>query len=104
MKIIEPPPRPAKPFLKWAGRKNCLLGHLTEFVLLKYNRYCEAFVGGGAFFFHLAPQAAVLADANFELIHCFRAPASFIPAFRFKSCRWRINCMTNKDKSVNLSL
>lgn len=58
--------------MKWAGGKNCLLGHLTEFVPLKYNRYCEAFVGGGAFFFHLAPSAAVLADANFELIHCFR--------------------------------
>jgi DNA adenine methylase len=62
----------AKPFLKWAGGKNSLLGHLTEFVPQKYNRYCEVFVGGGAFFFHLAPSEAILSDANFELINCYR--------------------------------
>jgi DNA adenine methylase len=72
MNTIEQSPQSAKPFLKWAGGKNCLLGHLTEFVPDSYNRYCEAFVGGGAFFFHLAPSKAILSDANFELIHCFR--------------------------------
>ena len=69
---IDPSRQTAKPFLKWAGGKSCLLGHLTEFVPQNFNRYCEAFVGGGAFFFHLAPADAILSDANAELIHCFR--------------------------------
>jgi len=72
MKIIEPSLQSTKPFLKWAGGKSSLLGHLTEFVPQNYNRYCEVFVGGGAFFFNLAPSQAILSDANFELIHCFR--------------------------------
>lgn len=62
----------ARPFLKWAGGKSSLLGHLTEFVPDKYNRYCEVFLGGGAFFFDIDPDEAILADANAELIHCYQ--------------------------------
>jgi DNA adenine methylase len=65
-------PQTAKPFIKWAGGKSSLLGHLKEFVPANYNRYCEVFLGGGAFFFHLAPSEAILSDANAELIHCFQ--------------------------------
>lgn len=72
MKISEWYPPPAKPFLKWAGGKSSLLGHLTEFVPQNYDRYCEAFLGGAAFFFHLSPRKAILSDANAELIHCYR--------------------------------
>src|SRR5579863_9851797 len=63
----------AKPFIKWAGGKNSLLGHLKEFVPPSYGRYLEPFVGGGAFFFYLAPTAAILSDANAELVECFQA-------------------------------
>lgn len=66
------PLRAAKPFVKWAGGKTALLSHLNEFVPSKFNRYCEVFVGGGAFFFNLAPQEAVLSDANPELINSFQ--------------------------------
>jgi DNA adenine methylase len=62
----------AKPFLKWAGGKGCLLSTLTEFVPANFNRYVEPFLGGGAFFFHLNPSKAFLSDANPELIHCFQ--------------------------------
>ena len=73
MKLTEPlSAKSAKPFIKWAGGKSSLLGHLKEFVPANYNRYCEVFLGGGALFFHLAPSEAILSDANAELIHCFR--------------------------------
>lgn len=64
------PPK-ARPFIKWAGGKTALLETLRRFVPPWYNRYLEPFVGGGAFFFDLAPAEAILSDTNAELIHCY---------------------------------
>ncbi|MDK9698926.1 MAG: Dam family site-specific DNA-(adenine-N6)-methyltransferase, partial [bacterium] len=61
-----------KPFLKWAGGKQHLTSTIREFVPDTYNHYLEPFVGGGALFFDLAPQRAVLSDSNDELMTVFR--------------------------------
>ena len=86
MNTDRPKSQTTRPFLKWAGGKTCLLDHLSEFVPSNYNRYCEVFVGGGALFFHLSPPEAILSDANFELINCFRTvqkkPNQLIEALR----------------------
>lgn len=65
-----------KPFLKWAGGKGVLLPTLAEFVPARFNKYIEPFLGGGAFFFDLAPKKALLADSNPELTNCFQAVKS----------------------------
>lgn len=63
---------PVKPFLKWAGGKTRLLRSLHESLPPHgFHRYFEPFVGGGAFFFHLAPNEAFLGDSNPELINCY---------------------------------
>lgn len=61
-----------KPFLKWAGGKSRLLVDLRSCVPQRYGRYIEPFVGGGAFFFDLAPTEATLSDSNAELISCYQ--------------------------------
>lgn len=61
-----------KPFLKWAGGKKQLLPLLMSQVPLSYNKYIEPMLGGGALFFALLPQIAILADSNEELINCFK--------------------------------
>lgn len=65
---------PAQPFLKWAGGKGQLMGQLFPLMPrdLRWNRYHEPFVGGGAVFFALAPKRAVLSDLNPELVTCYR--------------------------------
>ena len=39
----------------------------------KYGKYIEPFIGGGALFFALSPDKAIIADSNPELINMYRA-------------------------------
>ena len=63
---------PAKPILKWAGGKTQMLGDLLPKVPSSYGKYIEPFFGGGAMFFALQPEQAVIADSNPELINLYR--------------------------------
>lgn len=68
-------PVQAKPVLKWAGGKTQMLGDLIPKVPASYGRYIEPFFGGGAMFFALQPENAVIADSNPELINMYRQVA-----------------------------
>ncbi len=64
-----------KPFVKWVGGKRQLLEQFRRMNLYppeKFdpikNTYFEPFVGGGAVFFDLLSQNAVLSDMNRELV------------------------------------
>ena len=61
-----------KPILKWAGGKSQMLGYLLPKVPTNYGKYIEPFLGGGALFFSLQPDNAVIADSNPELINMYR--------------------------------
>lgn len=60
-----------QPFTKWTGGKRQLLGELRSYMPETYGRYFEPFVGGGALFFDLAPEKAVINDFNEELINTY---------------------------------
>lgn len=66
------PPSAAKPFLKWAGGKSRLVPTLRRLAPQEFNRYIEPFLGGGAFFFALQPNTALLNDLNEELIESYQ--------------------------------
>ena len=57
--------------LKWAGGKRWLVRNGSLPSVPSFKRYIEPFVGGGAVFFHLAPEKAVLNDLNNELIEFY---------------------------------
>lgn len=61
----------AKPILKWAGGKTQMLKDLLPKVPASYGRYIEPFIGGGAMFFALNPNDAIIADSNPELINMY---------------------------------
>lgn len=63
---------PVSPLLRWAGSKRKLTNRLVPFWHAVRGRYVEPFVGSGALFFALAPEAAVLSDLNGELIETYR--------------------------------
>lgn len=60
------------PIIKWVGGKSQLLAQFSRFLPAQYNRYFEPFLGGGAVFFHLQAQNAVLNDINPNLIALYR--------------------------------
>lgn len=66
----------AKPILKWAGGKTQMLNDLLPKVPSSYGRYIEPFFGGGAMFFALQPENAIIADSNPELINMYREVAA----------------------------
>lgn len=60
------------PFLKWAGGKRQLLNQIDKYIPISFNDYIEPFVGGGALFFYLLPEKAVLIDNNPNLISTYQ--------------------------------
>lgn len=61
-----------RPIVKWAGGKSQLLAELSSRTPDGYSRYFEPFGGSAALLFHLQPSTATLADANDELMNCYR--------------------------------
>lgn len=62
-----------QPFLKWAGGKRWLFDEKFLASLPRFNRYIEPFLGGGAGFFSIEPEEAILSDINPELINLYEA-------------------------------
>lgn len=61
------------PFLKWAGGKRWLFDNEFLAKIPPFRRYFEPFLGGGAGFFAIQPEHAVLSDINAELIEVYEA-------------------------------
>lgn len=60
------------PLVKWSGGKKDELKQFQQYIP-KFDTYLEPFVGGGAVFFHLNPQKAVITDIHTELIDLYTA-------------------------------
>ena len=60
-----------KPLIKWPGGK---AGEIKKFehLIPSFERYIEPFFGGGALYFHLAPQKAVINDISPCLMDYYR--------------------------------
>lgn len=68
--------RKTKPILKWAGGKTQLLGDLMPRIPEEYGTYIEPFFGGGALFFAVRPESAIISDRNPEIINVYEQVAN----------------------------
>lgn len=59
------------PIIKWPGGKSRELDRILP-LIPKHRRYIEPFFGGGALFFHLAPEEAAVNDISPDLMDFYR--------------------------------
>lgn len=62
-----------KPIVKWSGGKSDELKHILEHIPKTYDTYLEPFVGGGALYFYVNPEKAVINDVHKELIDFYQS-------------------------------
>ena len=66
-------PKSLKPIIKWSGGKKDELREIIPHIPDKFLVYIEPFVGGGAVYFHLNPNHAVINDVHKELIDFYQS-------------------------------
>ena len=62
-----------KPIIKWSGGKSDELNDILPHIPENISTYLEPFVGGGAVYFHLNPNKAVINDVHKELIDFYQS-------------------------------
>jgi DNA adenine methylase len=68
----KPPPKSLGPLVKWSGGKKDEIKNFKHHIPSDIDTYIEPFVGGGAVYFHLQPQKAVINDVHTELVDFYR--------------------------------
>lgn len=61
-----------KPIIKWTGGKSQEIKYFEKWLQVKYDRYVEPFLGGGAVYFYLEPKNALINDLNDLLIQFYK--------------------------------
>ncbi len=62
-----------KPIFKWSGGKKDELLQIIPHIPNKFETYLEPFIGGGALYFHIKPNKAVINDVHKELIDLYQS-------------------------------
>jgi|SRR5437867_130452 len=74
--LVDSGRRGLTPFVKWAGGKNSIIHHLSQYIPEHFTDYYEPFLGGGALFLAICGMTmefkAHLSDINGDLINAYR--------------------------------
>lgn len=71
-----------KPVLKYRGGKSREIPRFLQYIPDSFNRYIEPFFGGGAVYFYLEPEKAIINDANSRLMGFYRQLRDNYPEMR----------------------
>lgn len=70
------------PMIKYRGGKSKEISHFISNMPKNYNRYIEPFFGGGALYFYLEPQNAIINDVNTKLYSFYKQMQEEYPSVR----------------------
>ena len=73
-----------KPVLKYRGGKSREIPHFIEHIPTDFDRYIEPFFGGGAVYFYLEPERAILNDVNERLMTFYQQLCHQYPEMRMQ--------------------
>lgn len=72
------------PVLKYRGGKSRKILRFLQYIPDNFNRYIEPFFGGGAVFFYLEPDNAIINDLNGRLMMFYQQLRDDYPAMRIQ--------------------
>ena len=61
------------PIIRWGGGKKDEIKNFIHYIPQTYDTYLEPFVGGGAVYFHINPDKAVINDVHTELVDFYKS-------------------------------
>ncbi|MDR0528615.1 MAG: Dam family site-specific DNA-(adenine-N6)-methyltransferase [Zoogloeaceae bacterium] len=70
------------PVLKYRGGKSRDIPRFLQYIPERFNRYIEPFFGGGAVYFYLEPENAIVNDVNERLMTFYRQLRDNYPEMR----------------------
>lgn len=70
------------PMIKYRGGKSKEISHFFNHMPKDYSRYIEPFFGGGALYFYLQPDKAIINDINFRLYSFYKEMQEKYPEAR----------------------
>ena len=70
------------PVLKYRGGKSREIPRFLQYIPDDFNRYIEPFFGGGAVYFHIEPENAIINDVNERLMTFYRQLRNEYPLMR----------------------
>lgn len=76
-----------KPIIKYRGGKSKEIPYLIQHIPQYEGRYIEPFFGGGAMYFYLEPNNAIINDINVRLMNFYRAVQNNYIALRDELAR-----------------
>ena len=94
------------PVIKYRGGKSREIPKFIQYIPDSFSRYIEPFFGGGAVFFYLEPDAAIINDANSRLMDFYRQLRDDYPSMRKQLSELQVEYEINqkeykKRKAIN---
>lgn len=90
------------PVLKYRGGKSREIPQFIRYIPDDFNRYIEPFMGGGAVFFHLEPDNAILNDVNTKLMTFYGQLKDEYPAMRVQLDALQLEYERNQREFLRL--
>ena len=91
-----------KPIIKYRGGKSKEIPYLLKQIPTFKGRYIEPFFGGGALYFHLEPQQAIINDINEKLMQFYLGVRDNYATFRLELDH--LNSLYTKNRELFDSL
>jgi len=91
-----------KPLVKYRGGKSNEIKHIERYIPDFNGKYIEPFFGGGALYFYLEPQKAIINDINSKLMNFYEGVKSNFDNLKNELSEIEIIYKTNRQKFEQL--